>query len=169
MYLRNVKQILRAANIDERRYGMMGLMDLIRACQREGLLRTERDRRGGLRVFQGAALMANIAVPVQAAAAFAGAIDDDNESQPAALGGVHEPSFNVGSDADDEPIEVAPATIVDTTAELLGRSTSKRTRAKQPARPAAQRRTAAKKPAATRRSSRTRRTPSDAGYEPGNA
>jgi hypothetical protein len=169
MYLRNVKQILRAANIDERRYGMMGLMDLIRACQREGLLRTERDRRGGLRVFQGAALMANIAVPVQAAAAFAGAIDDDNESQPAALGGVHEPSFNVGSDADDEPIEVAPATIVDTTAELLGRSTSKRTRAKQPARPAAQRRTAAKKPAATRRSSRTRRTPSDAGDEPGNA
>jgi hypothetical protein len=114
--------------------------------------------------------MANIAIPVQAAAAFAGAVDDDNESQPAALGEIEEPSFNVGSDADDEPIEVAPATIVDTTAELLGRSTSKRTRVKQPARPAAPRRAAAtRKPAGARRSSRTRRTASDAGDEPGNA
>ena len=29
-------------------------MDLLKACQREGLVRIERDRRGGLRVFQGA-------------------------------------------------------------------------------------------------------------------
>src|SRR5206468_2017537 len=54
MYLRNVKQILRAADVsfDERRYGFGGLMDLLRACQKEGLIRLERDRRGGLRVFQ---------------------------------------------------------------------------------------------------------------------
>src|SRR5207237_1992926 len=60
MYLRNVKQILRAADrqFDERRYGFGGLMDLLRACQREGLVRVERDRRGGLRVFQGPALKA---------------------------------------------------------------------------------------------------------------
>ena len=58
MYLRNVKQILRAADasFDERRYGFGGLMDLLRACQKESLIRLERDRRGGLRVFQGAAL-----------------------------------------------------------------------------------------------------------------
>ena len=37
MYLRNVKQILRAGNFDERRYGFGGLMDLLKACQREGL------------------------------------------------------------------------------------------------------------------------------------
>ena len=58
MYLRNVKQILRQAEggFDERRYGFGGLMDLLKACQREGFVRVERDRRGGLRVFQGAAL-----------------------------------------------------------------------------------------------------------------
>ncbi|PYR20318.1 MAG: hypothetical protein DMF94_12355 [Acidobacteria bacterium] len=58
MYLRNVKQILRQADggFDERRYGFSGLMDLLKACQRDGLLRIERDRRGGLRVFQGASL-----------------------------------------------------------------------------------------------------------------
>ena len=54
MYLRNAKQILRAGSFDERRYGFGGLMDLLRACQREGFIRLERDRRGGLRVFQGA-------------------------------------------------------------------------------------------------------------------
>src|SRR6202043_217404 len=49
MYLRNVKQILRAADnsFDERRYGFNGLMDLLKACQRDGLVRLERDRRGG--------------------------------------------------------------------------------------------------------------------------
>ena len=58
MYLRNVKQLLRAADggFDERRYGFMGLIDLLRACQREGLVRLERDRRGGLRVLKGPAL-----------------------------------------------------------------------------------------------------------------
>jgi hypothetical protein len=58
MYLRNFKQLLRAAEggFDERRYGFMGLTDLLRAGQREGLVRLERDRRGGLRVFKGPAL-----------------------------------------------------------------------------------------------------------------
>ena len=58
MYLRNVKQLLRATEggFDERRYGFMGLIDLLRACQREGLVRLERDRRGGLRVLKGPAL-----------------------------------------------------------------------------------------------------------------
>jgi hypothetical protein len=58
MYLRNFKQLLRAAEggFDERRYGFMGLIDLLRASQREGLVRLERDRRGGLLVFKGRAL-----------------------------------------------------------------------------------------------------------------
>jgi hypothetical protein len=58
MYLRNFKQLLRAAEggFDERRYGFMGLIDLLRAGQREGLVRLERDRRGGLHVFKGPAL-----------------------------------------------------------------------------------------------------------------
>src|SRR6202163_2113922 len=67
MYLRNVKQILRAGGgYDERRYGFGGLMDLLRACQREGFVRLERDRRGGLRVFQGPAIARGAALPVEA-------------------------------------------------------------------------------------------------------
>jgi uncharacterized LabA/DUF88 family protein len=58
MYVRNVKQLIRAAEsgFDERRYGFGGILDLLRGCQREGLLRLERDRQGVLRVFPGTAL-----------------------------------------------------------------------------------------------------------------
>jgi uncharacterized LabA/DUF88 family protein len=53
MYLRQMKQFIRAArpDFDERRYG--SLPDLLRACQKDGLLRLERDRQGGLRAFGG--------------------------------------------------------------------------------------------------------------------
>ncbi len=62
MYLRNVKQILRGLDggFDERRYGFGGLIDLMRACQRDGLLRLERDRRGGLSVFPGPSLRTSV-------------------------------------------------------------------------------------------------------------
>ena len=58
MYLRNFKHLLRDAEggFDERRYGFNGLIDLLRAGQREGLVRLERDRRGGLLMFKGPAL-----------------------------------------------------------------------------------------------------------------
>jgi uncharacterized LabA/DUF88 family protein len=58
MYVRNVKQILKSADpaFDERRFGINGVLELVRACQRDGVLRLERDRRGALRVFPGAAL-----------------------------------------------------------------------------------------------------------------
>jgi hypothetical protein len=54
LYLRHVKQILKKADggFDERAYGFATLMDLLRAANREGVLRVERDRQGGLRVFQ---------------------------------------------------------------------------------------------------------------------
>lgn len=54
MYLRQMKQFLRNArpDFDERRYG--SLQDLLRACQKVGLVRLERDRQGGLRAFAGA-------------------------------------------------------------------------------------------------------------------
>ena len=53
MYLRQMKQFIRTArpDFDERRYG--SLPDLLRACQKDGLLRLERDRQGGLRAFAG--------------------------------------------------------------------------------------------------------------------
>jgi uncharacterized LabA/DUF88 family protein len=54
MYLRQMKQFIRNArpDFDERRYG--SLQDLLRACQKAGLVRLERDRQGGLRAFAGA-------------------------------------------------------------------------------------------------------------------
>jgi hypothetical protein len=53
MYPRQFKQFLRNAqpDFDERKYG--SIADLMRACQKDGILRLERDRQGGLRVFAG--------------------------------------------------------------------------------------------------------------------
>ena len=51
MYPRQFKQFLKNAqtDFDERRHGSIN--DLMRACQKDGLLRLERDRQGGLRAF----------------------------------------------------------------------------------------------------------------------
>jgi uncharacterized protein (TIGR00288 family) len=128
MYIRNVKQLLRAAEsgFDERRYGFGGLMDLLRACQREGVMRLERDRRGGLRVFPGAALQRPV---------------DQRAQQPAMTSRPGEPVMDVETDEGDGqpivPIEVEPpevnGNVIDTTAELLGRAKPRRPRAKAPA------------------------------------
>ncbi len=62
MYVRQVKQFLRAVDpsFDERRYGFASLNDLLRACQKDGLFRMERDRQGVMRFFQG-----NVMKPVE--------------------------------------------------------------------------------------------------------
>jgi hypothetical protein len=63
MYIRNVKQILRGAepSFDERKYG--NLVELLRAVQREGLVRLDRDRQGVMRVFQGLQLRVTAVSP----------------------------------------------------------------------------------------------------------
>ena len=162
MYLRNVKQILRAAGLDERRYGFQGLMDLLRACQREGLLRTERDRRGGLRVFPGSALSAPQVRPVEASPqevpVSVGNVESEHE-----LESFEQPPASLTDAAESEFLEVEPARIVDTTAELLGRSKPKRTRARAVPEP---RRTAAKKPGSRKRATAaTGRRKAAAGHE----
>jgi len=55
MYVRQVKQFLRGVDptFDERNFGFQSLNDLLRACQRDGLFRMERDRQGVMRFFQG--------------------------------------------------------------------------------------------------------------------
>jgi hypothetical protein len=55
MYVRQVKQFLRGVDptFDERKFGFASLNDLLRACQKEGLFRMERDRQGVVRFFQG--------------------------------------------------------------------------------------------------------------------
>lgn len=55
MYIRQAKQFLRNvdASFDERQFGFASLVDLLRACQRDGLFRIERDRQGVMRLFPG--------------------------------------------------------------------------------------------------------------------
>src|SRR5262249_17745162 len=117
MYLRNAKQILRAANFDERRYGFGGLIDLLRACQRDGFVRLERDRRGGLRLFQGPVLGRPAGQPAPMPAPelvepAAGTVAEEVEAV----------EVLVPPEPVEEPdvIEVQPVAVVDTTAELLG-------------------------------------------------
>jgi hypothetical protein len=58
-----VKQAMRAADpgFDERKHG--NLVEILRAVQRDGLVRLDRDRQGVLRVFQGPQLRVPVALP----------------------------------------------------------------------------------------------------------
>jgi len=140
MYLRNVKQILRAGGFDERRYGFNGMIDLLRACQREGFARMERDHRGGLRVFQGAALTQAAAPPPSDidVAQPVDAVAPDIVSAPDVVSAAEnfQETDGVEPDVDVDVIGIAGREIVDTTAELLGRATGKR-RARSAASPKA--------------------------------
>jgi uncharacterized protein (TIGR00288 family) len=129
MYIRNVKQLLRAADssFDERRYGFGGLMDLLRACQRESLMRLERDRRGGLRVFPGAALQR----PADVQPAHVSGLPQRDEAADADMDeGGGQPFAPIEPEA--EPAEIN-GNVIDTTAELLGRAKPRKPRAKAPA------------------------------------
>ena len=55
MYIRQAKQYLKNSieNFDERRYGFASVVDLLRAAAKTGVVRIERDRQGGMRVFPG--------------------------------------------------------------------------------------------------------------------
>jgi len=163
MYLRNVKQILRQAEggFDERRYGFGGLMDLLKALQREGFVRVERDRRGGLRVFQG---------PMMQTAAHARPMPGLPQEDPAEVIEAEAVETQPGETiATVEPVETdqpeAEPIPIDTTAELLGRAKPRkpRVRAQRPlgavaprAPRAAKEKTATKKTAA-RKSTRGRK------------
>ena len=67
MYIRQAKQFLRNvdASFDERKFGFASLVDLLRACQREGLFRIERDRQGVMRLFPGTIMQATEAAEAQ--------------------------------------------------------------------------------------------------------
>jgi uncharacterized LabA/DUF88 family protein len=159
MYLRNVKQILRQAEggFDERRYGFGGLMDLLRALQKEGWVRIERDRRGGLRVFQAQRLQRPATPQLPQPDVETELVDVDAiEAEP------RQPSM--GEPFDGEQAEIAPV-VIDTTAELLGRAKPKKPRT-TPAR--APRAKGTKKAAATpRRSSRSKKAPAAAADDHG--
>ena len=83
MYIRQAKQFLRNvdAAFDERKFGFASLVDLLRACQRDGLFRIERDRQGVMRVFPGN-VMQGASTPAGAAGE-GQASDDDNRGNVA--------------------------------------------------------------------------------------
>ena len=132
MYLRNVKQLLRASEggFDERRYGFGGLVDLVRACQREGLVRLERDRRGGLRVFPGPTLQRPMPPRDESAERqpqFTPPPDGGAEPMPAELSAApSEPQPTELRDVDAEVLDSEPMPTVDPTAELLGTATRRK-------------------------------------------
>jgi len=67
MYVRQARHYLKNSieGFDERRYGFATVVDLLRACAKEGVLRVERDRQGGMRVFPGANLKPAAPPPVE--------------------------------------------------------------------------------------------------------
>ena len=71
MYVRQFRSFMKTfdESFDERRYGFTGILDALRFGQREGLLRLDRDRRGGVRVHPGPQLLRLTAAPVEAPAA----------------------------------------------------------------------------------------------------
>ncbi len=171
IYLRNVKQLLRAADggFDERRYGFPGLIDLLRACQREGLLRLERDRRGGLLVFKGPVLQqtaaARPAVPQQdpgeaksddavVESMEAGVREQPEELHQAESGNGLEPQAEA---VDDEASEIGPIA-TDTSAEPLEPAKPRRPRARAGAAARSARKTTAPKKPAARPTTRSRKT-----------
>ena len=107
MYLRNVKQILRQATpaFDERAYGYATLVDLLRAAQRDGIVRLDRDRQGVVRVFQGQQAPVSVtAAPAEAPFEFDAAVVSD---APAAHTGIVESGETIESDAPSETVPAA--------------------------------------------------------------
>jgi uncharacterized LabA/DUF88 family protein len=145
MYVRNAKQLFRAAALDERRYGFGGLIDLLRACQRENILRLERDRRGGLRAFQGPALAASS--PARPASRPEPSFEDQPMDEPV-VERAASPEIVI---EEGEVVEAQPIAVVDTTAELLGRAKPKKPRAARGARKTETKKTAPRRAARARK------------------
>jgi uncharacterized LabA/DUF88 family protein len=131
MYLRNVKQILRNAEggFDDRRYGFGGLMDLLKACQRAGLVRIERDRRGGLRVFQGGQLQGVASTRPTHGVLPQPDVEDTMDAAPSDADGqaafIAPLSPVVADVVEEEEVIDMPQPTVDPTAEMLGRASAK--------------------------------------------
>jgi hypothetical protein len=109
MYVRNVKQAMRAADpgFDERKHG--NLVEILRAVQRDGLVRLDRDRQGVLRVFQGPQLRVPVALPHEPVEGV-GEADGQNVADTAPVGvPVEAAEFErlSGAPASQGPVEAA--------------------------------------------------------------
>ena len=169
MYVRQLKQYIRGVDqaFDERKWGFSTVMEFLRVCQREGLFRLERDRRGQIRVFPGAALQPASAVPAPPVIAeeprdtYDGAAVEPSDSGSVALEA--EPFYpeNVEVQPDAQPIAEASepnGTVIDVS-EAPPPSPGRRRRTRKA--PAAGR-PPARKPNGARRTSRGRKSPASA-------
>ena len=103
MYIRQAKQFMRNvdSSFDERKFGFPSLVDLLRACQREGLFRMERDRQGVIRLFPGNVMQSVDDMPTPAQPSTPGA---PRPWQPGDdIPDIHE------KDRLDEPVAAPPA------------------------------------------------------------
>jgi uncharacterized LabA/DUF88 family protein len=124
MYPRQFKQFLKNAqpDFDERRYGSIN--DLMRACQKDGLLRLERDRQGGLRVFANGA-NARASVPH----GWAVGRENGHESEsaaPEAMG--QEPNAEIAAVVEEVPPPVIEAQVTAVTEEEVDAAPATRAR-----------------------------------------
>jgi uncharacterized LabA/DUF88 family protein len=108
LYIRQMKQVLKtnAPGFDERTFGFASLVDLLRAAQKDGLVRMERDRQGAVRLFQGQALQG--APGSEQPSGYAAGVEGNARVEGA-----------VASDPHDGESDV-PVNLVDRTAEALG-------------------------------------------------
>lgn len=166
MYIRNIKQIIKANNptFDERRYGFGGILDFLRACQRENLFRLERDRNGGLRVYPGAGLArptgtGQAAEPGLADAAAMASGNGDGEETPGTFEGLVVEAGRAAEESDAQEMHAGAIGEEETPAqpETTPAKRSRRTRRPAGARKTAKgasgtpaRRPAARKPRAKR-------------------
>jgi uncharacterized LabA/DUF88 family protein len=106
MYLRQIKQFIRASHpdFDDRKYG--SIVDLMRACQKEGLIRLERDRQGGLRVFSATGAPSS---PAAASAPAAAEADAAPVAPPSAANVYRPKSVTLGWVISDDGEETAEA------------------------------------------------------------
>jgi len=108
LYIRQMKQVLKtnAPGFDERTFGFASLVDLLRAAQKDGLVRMERDRQGAVRLFQGQALQG--APGSELPSGYAAGVEGDTRVEEAVA-------------ADPLDMESAvPVNVIDRTAEALG-------------------------------------------------
>ena len=127
MYIRQAKQFLRNVDMsfDERKYGFASLVDLMRACQREGLFRIERDRQGVMRLFPGNVMQpdaadddnrGNVAEPVAAASSPSEWSPEEMPAEPEVVEGDVVQEMNTPAQVVDVEAHVAGAAPVEETA-----------------------------------------------------
>ena len=166
MYLRNVKQILRAGAFDERRYGFGGLMDLLRAASARPDPARARSPRRPARV---PGFRAHARIRRRASCWNRGKGSRSRSATTIAMIAEISPSRSrrmtwkrpVAATAETDAAEILDgesAGIIDTTAELLGRATSRRPRTRS----ATQRKGPVKKAASPRRTSRAKKSTASA-------